>query len=244
MSYKVDPKVQEYKERIKAEAEDLVLKHFPQKILDLESLVRTEKFSRDDLSSVHADLNIPIPEPIFNHDVNDQALKKRKMDLVDNDIVGTKVLALPNGIVPCNKHIIALVDIAKPCIRQLVEDANVLKMWIQFLIPRIEDGNNFGVSIQEETLAEIRTVESDGAAFFDQISRYFMTRGKIVSKVAKYPHVEDYRRTIQELDEKEFVSLRLVLCELRNHYSTLHDMITKNMEKIKKPRSSNAENMY
>lgn len=29
---------------------------------------------------------------------------------------------------------------------------------------------------------------------------------------------EDYRRTVQELDEKEFVSLRLVLCELRNHY--------------------------
>jgi proteasome activator subunit 3 (PA28 gamma) len=56
-------------------------------------------------------------------------------------------------------------------------------MWISFLIPKIEDGNNFGVSIQEDTLAEIRTVESEAAAFFDQISRYFITRGKIVTKV-------------------------------------------------------------
>lgn len=56
-------------------------------------------------------------------------------------------------------------------------------MWIAFLIPKIEDGNNFGVSIQEDTLAEIRTVESEAAAFFDQISRYFITRGKIVTKV-------------------------------------------------------------
>lgn len=28
-------------------------------------------------------------------------------------------------------------------------------MWITLLIPRIEDGNNFGVSIQEETLGEV-----------------------------------------------------------------------------------------
>lgn len=51
------------------------------------------------------------------------------------------------------------------------------------MIPKIEDGNNFGVSIQEDTLGEIQSVESEAAAFFDQISRYFVSRGKIVSKV-------------------------------------------------------------
>lgn len=40
-------------------------------------------------------------------------------------------------------------------------------------------------------------VESEAAAFFDQISRYFISRAKIVSKVAKYPHIEDYRRAVQ-----------------------------------------------
>ena len=29
---------------------------------------------------------------------------------------------------------------------------------------------------------------------------------------------DDYRRTITELDEKEFISLRLVIIEMRNHY--------------------------
>ena len=47
-----------------------------------------------------------------------------------------------------------------------------LKMWISVMIPKIEDGNNFGVSIQEDTLAEIQAVESEAAAYFDQISRY------------------------------------------------------------------------
>lgn len=244
-------KVDAYKEKVKAEAEELVLKRFPRKVLELDALAKSEKFNIKDLNEVHTDLKIPIPEPVHQkgHDkeLGNDALpltKKRKVELFDNDIPGTKVLILPNGSSPCNKFIVELVDLAKPYIRQLVEDTNVLKMWVQFLIPRIEDGNNFGVSIQEDTLSEIRQVEGDAAAFFDQISRYFMTRAKLVSKVAKYPHVEDYRRTVQELDEKEFLSLRLVLCELRNHYSTLHDLVTKNLDKIKKPRSSNTDTMY
>lgn len=64
-------------------------------------------------------------------------------------------------------------------------------------VPKIEDGNNFGVAVQEETLGEIQSVESEAAAFFDQISRYFISRAKIVSKVAKYPHIDDYRRAVQ-----------------------------------------------
>ena len=117
-------------------------------------------------------------------------------------------------------------------------------MWISFLIPKIEDGNNFGVSVQEDTLAEIQSVESEAATFFDQISRYYASRAKIISKVAKYPHIEDYRRAVKELDEKEYLSLWLVMCEIRNRYCTLHDIVIKNLEKLKKPRSCNSESLY
>lgn len=51
--------------------------------------------------------------------------------------------------------------------------------------------------MQEETLGEIQSVETEAAAFFDQISRYFISRAKVVSKVAKYPHLDDYRRAVQ-----------------------------------------------
>ncbi|CAN7997213.1 unnamed protein product [Ixodes hexagonus] len=238
-------KVEEYKERLKKEAEELVLHKFPEKILELEALLKTDKFSKTDLAAVHADINIPVPDPpLQNHETELPSGKKRKLECFENEITGTKVLVLPTGSVHTNSHIVSIVDVVKPKIWQLVDDTNILKMWIQFLIPRIEDGNNFGVSIQEDALTEIRAVEGEAAAFFDQISRYFLTRGKIIAKVAKYPHVDDFRRTVQELDEKQYVSLRLVLCELKNHYATLHDLITKNLEKIKRPRSSNAENMY
>ena len=54
----------------------------------------------------------------------------------------------------------------------------------------------------------------------------------------------DYRHTATEIGEKEYISLRLIISELRNQYVTLHDMILKNIEKIKQPRSSNAETLY
>ncbi|XP_015509207.1 proteasome activator complex subunit 3 isoform X1 [Neodiprion pinetum] len=242
-----ETEVQEYKDSLKTKAEQLIIKGFPEKIMKLNELLETPSFCNRELSDVHQDLNVPIPDPIsLNHSDDGPATKKLKLENNLNDIEasGTKVMVLPSGPVPCNKPLCELIRIAKPYIRQLVEDSNLLKMWISFMIPKIEDGNNFGVSIQEDTLAEIQSVESEAAAFFDQISRYFISRGKIVSKVAKYPHIIDYRRSVQELDEKEYLSLWLVMCEVRNRYCSLHDIVIKNLEKIKRPRSTNAESLY
>jgi len=58
-----------------------------------------------------------------------------------------------------------------------------LKMWVSLLIPKIEDGNNFGVSVQEDTLAEIQQVEVESTNYLEQVSRYYAARGKLVTKV-------------------------------------------------------------
>ncbi|KAJ3642386.1 hypothetical protein Zmor_025179 [Zophobas morio] len=238
-------KVLEYKDSLKKEAEELLLKGFPATIVKLNALLETPQFKNRRFADVHQDLNIPIPDPIVLNSHTD--LPPAKKAKYDNSISqdGTKVMILPSGSVPTNKHLVELVEAVKPHIRKLVEDSNTMKMWISFMIPKIEDGNNFGVSIQEDTLAEVQSVESEAAAFFDQISRYFISRAKVISKVAKYPHIEDYRRAVQELDEKEYLSLWLVMCEIRNRYCALHDIVVKNLDKIKKPRSTNAtESLY
>ncbi|XP_011182416.1 proteasome activator complex subunit 3 [Zeugodacus cucurbitae] len=243
--------VQDYKDSLIKKAEHLIIQGFPEKIVELNELLATPMFSDRNFNEVHQDLNIPTPDPILvnNHaesadDGGDADQPAAKRPRVDHFVPGTKVMCLPTGSVPCNAPLCEMIKIVKPIIRKLVEDSNLLKMWISFLIPKIEDGNNFGVSVQEDTLAEIQAVESEAAAFFDQISRYFLSRAKVVSKVAKYPHIEDYRRAVVELDEKEYLSLWLVVCEVRNRYSSLHDIVIKNLEKLKKPRSSNADSLY
>ncbi|XP_050666205.1 proteasome activator complex subunit 3 isoform X1 [Leptidea sinapis] len=246
LKYDNDDVVQDYKDSLKQKAEHLIIKGFPEKIVKLNELLETPHFQNRELVDVHQDLNIPKPPPAQSS--NEPNAKRPRVDSSEvssnSSIDGTRVYALPNGTVPCNKPLCDLIHIVKPYIRELIEDSNLLKMWISFMIPKIEDGNNFGVSIQEDTLAEVQSVESEAAAFFDQISRYFISRAKIVSKVAKYPHIDDYRRAVQELDEKEYISLWLVMCEIRNRYCSLHDIVIKNLEKIKKPRSSNAESLY
>uniref|UniRef100_A0A915DLM4 Proteasome activator PA28 C-terminal domain-containing protein n=1 Tax=Ditylenchus dipsaci TaxID=166011 RepID=A0A915DLM4_9BILA len=54
---------------------------------------------------------------------------------------------------PCPYHmkLLEMVDLVRPLLREAIEDVNKDKVWIQFLIPRIEHGNNFGVSIQVTT---------------------------------------------------------------------------------------------
>jgi len=70
------------------------------------------------------------------------------------------------------------------------------------------------------------------------MTKYFVTRAKLVSKCLKYPGVQDYQESIMELDEKEYIDLKLAYKELRNNYAILYDMITKNLEKIEQPRST------
>ncbi|XP_028332287.1 proteasome activator complex subunit 3 [Gouania willdenowi] len=245
----IKTKVGAFRERITAEAEDLVATFFPKKLLELDHFLKDPIINISDLKEIHSEINLTVPDPILLPNLHDgldtQNAKKRKLeDGGADDVAGTKVFVMPGGMMKSNGNLVDLIEKVKPEIRTLIEKCNTVKMWVQLLIPRIEDGNNFGVSIQEETVAELRTVEGEAASYLDQISRYYITRAKLVSKIAKYPHVEDYRRTVTEIDEKEYISLKIIVSELRNQYVTLHDMILKNIEKIKRPRSSNVDALY
>ncbi|KAL2101486.1 hypothetical protein ACEWY4_003247 [Coilia grayii] len=246
----VKGKVDAFRAQITSEAEDLVANFFPKKLLELDSFLKEPILNVQNLKDIQSEINLIVPDPITftnSHDgVDVSNAKKRKLEdgIEDDDIQGSKSLAVPGGMLKCNGRLVDLIERVKPEIHTLIEKCNTVKMWVQLLIPRIEDGNNFGVSIQEETVAELRTVEGEAASYLDQISRYYITRAKLVSKIAKYPHVEDYRRTVSEIDEKQYISLKIIVSELRNQYVTLHDMILKNIEKIKRPRSSNADALY
>jgi len=251
MSTDADKRLSEYKESLKSKAESLVKKDFPQRIMALEDLILTPDFKLHPAKPVERPVNIPIPSTTLENGDGDVVGKKRKIADDSNNFIdglshvsGSKVLLLPDGVSPCNPVVADMIAKIKPRIVELVESANMLKMWVTFLIPRIEDGNNFGVSVQEDTLGEIRQVESDGCSYLDAISSYHLNRGKVITKIAKYPHVEDFRQTVIEMDEKQALSIRLIALELKNHYAVLHDIIVKNWDKIKKPRNVNHDTMY
>lgn len=143
----------------------------------------------------------------------------------------------------CNRYIGKIIKMIKPDIRELVECCNTVKTWVQLQIPEIQDGNNFGVEVQEEILEEVRKVEDECNTFLKSISVYHLTRAEIVSKFAKYSTVEDYVCALEQLDVKEFVTLRLMTLEMRSYCLALLDLFDKNMDRILTPRGINNANM-
>ncbi|KAJ2952552.1 hypothetical protein O0L34_g6873 [Tuta absoluta] len=240
-----DEAINDYKESLKKNAENLLLKGFPAKIVQLNELLTKLNYHNNvNLDDFHQDVNIPVPTIAEERDMRGRRKRVNETILMTASVDWPKVYTLPKGPSPCNKPLTNLIQTVKPHFQQLFEDANTLKMWISCLIPKVEDGNNFGVTIQAVTLKEIHAAEAEATAFLNDITEYFADRAKVVSKVAKYPHIEDFRRAVKELDESEYLALWYALHEVRNSYCVLHDIVTKNLDKIKKPRVSHIEALY
>ncbi|XP_022173026.1 proteasome activator complex subunit 3 isoform X2 [Myzus persicae] len=233
-------KAKEFHETLKVDAENRIVQKFPERIIHLNELLKMPEF-RIAATDIKCKLEIPTITKVENNVNNCEGKtqgKRPRLDSNSHDTIPGQLL------IPANKKIVEVIKILKPNIKQLAEDTNALKMWVSLLIPKIEDGNNFGVSVQEDTLAEIQQVEVEATNYLEQMSRYYASRGKLISKVCKYPYIEDYRCAVEELDERQYLSMSLTMHEIRNRYSTLHDIVIKNFDKIKKPRSSNTDSLY
>ncbi|KAK2503014.1 hypothetical protein MC885_011324 [Smutsia gigantea] len=228
----IQEKVDSFRARIAQEAEELVSIFFPQKLSELDSQV--QELCLRDLSRIRS-----VPDPAGDGPNWDPPPVHTQSSV--------KVPALPGGegqLLRSNQHLVELIERVKPEVELLRERCNTVRMWVQLLIPKVEDGNNFGVSIQEDTVDQLWAVESSAASYLRRFSTYYNTRAKLVSKIVKYPQVEDYRRTVAEVDENEYLSVCQTLRHVRNQYATLHDVILKNIKKIKTPRSTNTDNLY
>lgn len=176
-------------------------------ILALTELLATPMFNELDVNEVHQDLNISI--------------------IKEKTIEG----AVPVGIVPCNKALCEMIELVKPKIVNLIKDSNLLKTWICSKLKISEKGTNVYVSLKK-TRVEVQAIEAEAVAYLDQISQYFLSRAKIISKLVEHPNIDDYRRAVVELDEKEYLSLQLVMSEMRNRYYLLLDLFTNKLKKL------------
>lgn len=261
-------KVYQFREEITATAEKIVFEKMPAKLLQLDSLFKTlPEFNVKQLSDIEELPTTTTTTPSEQHDqeedkkTNHTKPKRRRASNVDEQqpdsivspttpatttMTTTTKTPTPKSTqsMTTNTHLDRMVAFIKDEVLQLIEMCNHVKIWIQMNIPRIEDGNNFGVSIQEETVAELSRTEDSGLAVLESITKYYVTRGKLCSKIIKYPFIEDYWQSIRELDEKEYTNLKLCSNDLRNSYAVLYDMILKNLDKLKKPRNSHAVSLY
>ncbi|XP_068199929.1 proteasome activator complex subunit 1 [Antennarius striatus] len=237
--------VEDFCQNLTTEAEELVTKFFPQKIEDLQALLKTY-FRDDDIASLKAPLDIPIPDP-----AKEEAKRKKKEEKEGKDKNKDKdsdkeeeESGPPCGPICINERVECLLQCVKPEIQTLKEKLNMVTMWVQLQIPKIEDGNNFGVAVQEKVFELMTNTRTKIEGFQTQISKYYSERGDAVAKAAKQSHVGDYRQLVHELDQNQYYELRLVVLDICNTYAVLFDIINKNYDKIKKPRGDGKALIY
>ncbi|XP_066460121.1 proteasome activator complex subunit 1 isoform X2 [Eleutherodactylus coqui] len=194
-----------------------------------------------DLKTLKAELDIPIPDPEKEKEKEKEKAKKEKDEKKKDD---DEDKGPPCGPVSSNEKITTLQRKIKTEIQQLKENLTMVTLWLQLQIPQIEDGNNFGVAVQEKVFELMTGVRTKIDASQTQISKYLSDRGDAVAKASKSPHVGDYRALVHQLDESQYSELRITALEIRNFYATLCDVIIKNYSKIKRPRGESKRLIY
>jgi hypothetical protein len=146
-------------------------------------------------------------------------------------------------VIQANKALTDLVEVLQTEILEMSEMINALSIWVKLNVPRIADGNNFGVEVQEEITKVLEGAEDAGYDVLDSFATYHSTRGTLVAKVLKHPNIIDFRCALRELDEKTYIKTCLLANELRNDYITLYDLLAKNMDTLITPRGTEDEKL-
>lgn len=60
-----------------------------------------------------------------------------------------------------------------------------VQLWIFLRIPRMEDGNNFGVAVQRDTVGEIDGMIELMEYMLDSITTYYKLRGSVAAEVVQ-----------------------------------------------------------
>uniref|UniRef100_A0A9L0RD98 Proteasome activator complex subunit 1 n=1 Tax=Equus caballus TaxID=9796 RepID=A0A9L0RD98_HORSE len=239
-----EPKVDVFREDLCSKTENLLGSYFPKKISELDAFLKEPVLNEANLSNLKAPLDIPVPDPVKEKEKEERKKQQEKEDKDEKKKGDDEDKGPPCGPVNCNEKIVVLLQRLKPEIKDVIEQLNLVTTWLQLQIPRIEDGNNFGVAVQEKVFELMTALHTKLEGFHTQISKYFSERGDAVTKAAKQPHVGDYRQLVHELDEAEYRDIRLMVMEIRNAYAVLYDIILKNFEKLKKPRGETKGMIY
>ncbi|KAG7452410.1 proteasome activator pa28, REG alpha/beta subunit [Guyanagaster necrorhizus] len=242
MNKHLTAEIEKFRMGLASSGEDIVFQTFPSKSRELQEMIQSFDSSSSPFHSSHASTTTdamvyPPPDGQFSED---PPTKKRRMaHAIDSDGMVLQNARFTNSVV-ANRHISGLHAIVKQECEQLSSTVDQVKVWITLTMPKIEDGDNFGVQIQEEVLSELHRAQESAYNLRDTARQDHITRAKLCSKLIKYPNLEDYT----EHDEKQIYFARQHIIDIRNMYASLMDLIQKNIAKIRVPKANNSRALY
>ncbi|KAI1725157.1 proteasome activator pa28 beta subunit domain-containing protein [Ditylenchus destructor] len=218
----------EIKNGVFAKLDSFVYKKFPQKILELDKFLCEEKYSVDSLQK----------EASYSLETCLNKLSK-KTQPTNGDQSPPALLDPPLANTAMSLCEIAIEMIAKsePMLQEAIEDAGEVIFCIQCLTPIMEEGNNYGVDVQNECFQMARNMQLDTKDLLSSLPKYFERRASLLTKNSKYPVIEeDFCRCVINGDKLQAFDIRYAIQVTRNRYSKLYETLSKNIAVIKVPR--------
>ncbi|VFV17637.1 proteasome activator complex [Lynx pardinus] len=164
-------KVDVFREDLCTKTENLLGSYFPKKISELDAFLKEPALNEANLSNLKAPLDIPVPDPVKEKEKEERKKQQEKEDKDGKKKEEDEDKGPPCGPVNCNEKIVVLLQRLKPEIKDVIEQLNLVTTWLQLQIPRIEDGNNFGVAVQEKVFELMTALHTKLEGFHTQISK-------------------------------------------------------------------------
>jgi hypothetical protein len=82
-----------------------------------------------------------------------------------------------------NPAVIAVIAVAQDVAVQAVDDLSIMEDYIMLHIPQMEDGNNFGVTVQLSALKQLQDSSEAMSKSIDDLSKYFSARADAMDKL-------------------------------------------------------------
>uniref|UniRef100_A0A915EDQ0 Proteasome activator PA28 C-terminal domain-containing protein n=1 Tax=Ditylenchus dipsaci TaxID=166011 RepID=A0A915EDQ0_9BILA len=222
------------KEEFGSKMRNFISKSLPSNILEFNNLINHSKYSLAQVELLGGRLIEDLAKiEVIDGDELDN-IKKLKVHKTNNFKAHRAEFPLEELAVECTHRI-------EPLLQQAIEDASDIIMWIEFLTPNIEEGNNFGVDIQDSCTAMTRIMLSETVQLLTSYTKFFERRAALVAENKKYPEIEDYVRAINDLDQQQIFQVRYAILMTRNRYARLYEIFSKNMQCITQPRDDNFE---
>lgn len=224
--------LENYKESIKQKGDQLIEKGLLEKMALLSDLLRTPPFAKKNLRQ-QFNLRILPKEP--------RRKRTRLSVAIARNAPPTTAANKKYIWATCNDDVTTIEEMVKPHLWALLNDMDLLKMWVVFQTAKIEGGNGLGVHVQKKALEEFGQVARKAKTFFKAIALYHLKRAQTLAKIAENPEVADLRQAVKEMDEKQLHAAIMLVGEMRDKYCFLYNFILRNVEKIKNPRFNDPE---
>ncbi|KAI5449636.1 hypothetical protein NCC49_004187 [Naganishia albida] len=169
--------------------------------------------------------------------------KKSEDDFGGEDNEDTSSDACWKGRLPPNEICDRLADLVHKESNQGVVLARGLLQWLRLEVPTIEDGNNFGVDVQDKILRSLHQFRS--SSWEHQVlpkARHYGDRRALAMSWCRYPNLEDHAAAIALGDRHWFYFAHSALDAQRSHALAVLDGLQKNWTRVHDPKDKKGGN--